>query len=111
MGEASPPHLKIPNAPPQHISPHLTLQPPLSRRGRGPGLILVADHYALLEKSEKSLDPPPLIKWAEEGYAVVQIQVPGKVEDGGEFPLQKAIEVLRGCEGCDDKEGFGLICA
>ncbi|KAJ4287257.1 hypothetical protein N0V90_012655 [Kalmusia sp. IMI 367209] len=110
MGETSHPEaLTVPSAPPQQISPHLTLQPPLSRRGVGPGLILVADHYARLEASEKSLDPPPLQKWAEEGFAVVQIQVPGKVEDGGEFPLDRAIELLKGCEQCLWGEGVGLI--
>ncbi|KAF2874971.1 dienelactone hydrolase-like protein [Massariosphaeria phaeospora] len=98
-----------PDAPPVLVSPHLTLQPPLSRRGHGPGLILIVDFYALLEKSEKSVDPPPLQKWAEEGFAVVQLQVPGKAEDGGEFPLQRAIEILRGCKGCDQEQGFGLI--
>ena len=102
----------VPDAPPTQISPHITLQTPLSRRGKGPGLVLVADHYALLEKSEKSLDPPPLVKWAEEGYAVVQVLVPAKVEeDGDEFPLKKAVEVLKGCEGCVFGEGVGLICA
>ena len=110
MGHHSkrPPHA---DAPPQEISPHLTLQPPLCRRGHGPGLILVVDHYALLDKSEKSLDPPPLQKWAEEGFAVVQIQVPGNADDGGEFPLQMAVDVLNGCEGCDNEgAGFGLVC-
>lgn len=100
----------VPNAPPIEISPHLKLQPPLSRRGHGPGLIIVADHYAQLEKSEKHLDPPPLTKWAEEGYAVAQILVPGKAEDGGEFPLQRAIEKLKELEACDDEAGFGIIC-
>ena len=68
------------------------------------------DHYALIEKSEKHLDPPPLQKWAEEGFAVAQVLVPGKVDDGGEFPLEKALEALKGCEGCDFEEGVGLIC-
>jgi hypothetical protein len=96
--------------PPQLISSHITLQAPLSRRGHGPGLILVVDHYALLEASEKHLDPPPVVKWAEEGFAVCQVMVPGKVDDGGEFPLDRAIEALRGCEGCDAGAGFGVIC-
>jgi carboxymethylenebutenolidase len=95
---------------PQVISPHITLQAPLSRRGKGPGLVLVLDHYALIEKSEKHLDPPPLQKWAEEGFAVVQLLVPGKVEDGGEFPLEKCLNVLKGCEGCEYEKGVGLIC-
>ncbi|KAF1975642.1 NTF2-like protein [Bimuria novae-zelandiae CBS 107.79] len=113
MGEASHPEvlerLNIPSAPPQQLSPHLTLQPPLSRRGSGPGLILVVDHYARLEVSEKSLDPPPLQKWAEEGFAVVQLKVPGKREDGGEFPLDRAIEALKRCEQCIWGNGVGLI--
>lgn len=102
--------LNIPSAPPQQLSPHLTLQPPLSRRGSGPGLILIVDHYASLETSEKSLDPPPLQKWAEEGFAVVQLKVPGKEEDGGEFPLDRAVEVLKKCEQCVWGDGVGLIC-
>ncbi|ORY01987.1 hypothetical protein BCR34DRAFT_493488 [Clohesyomyces aquaticus] len=97
--------LRIPDAKPIEISPHLTLQPPLSRRGRGPGLILVLDHYALLQKSKANLDPPPLQKWAEEGYAVAQVLVPGKPD---EFPLARAVEELRKLEGCEG-DGFGLI--
>jgi hypothetical protein len=46
---------------------------------------------------------------AEEGFAVVQMLVPGKVEDGGEFPLQKALELLKGCDGCEF-EKVGIIC-
>jgi carboxymethylenebutenolidase len=60
--------------PPRAKSPYLSLQPPLSRRGKGPGLILVLDHYALIEWSEGCVDPPPLQKWAEEGFAVVQVR-------------------------------------
>lgn len=92
------------------ISPHITLQAPLSRRGRGPGLILVLDHYARLEKNHKYLDPLPLQKWAEEGFCVVQLLVPGKVEDGGEFALERAVEILEGCEGCEMEGGVGVIC-
>ena len=78
MGGAplTPPRSSTPPSypPPQQISPHLTLQAPLSRRGKGPGIVLVLDHYALVEKSERHLDPPPLKKWAEEGFAVVQVR-------------------------------------
>ncbi|KAF3040610.1 hypothetical protein E8E11_001869 [Didymella keratinophila] len=112
MGEANPSSPSIAPASypsPQQISPHLILQPPLSRRGNGPGLILILDHYAQIEESEKHLDPPPLQKWAEEGFAVVQLLVPGKVADGGEFPLEKALEVLKGCEGCDYGKGIGVV--
>ena len=105
------PQLQARPPPPVEISPSLTLQAPLSRRGHGPGLVLVVDHYAALAEGE-SLDPPPLQKWAEEGFAVAQIKVPGKVEDGGEFPLDRAVEALRGLEGCTgvDEKGIGLVC-
>ncbi|KAF1932456.1 uncharacterized protein M421DRAFT_417172 [Didymella exigua CBS 183.55] len=112
MGEVSPASLPVAPASypsPKQISPHLILQPPLSRRGNGPGLILILDHYALVEESDKHLDPPPLQKWAEEGFAVVQLLVPGKVEDGGEFPLDKALEVLKSCEACDYGRGVGVV--
>jgi hypothetical protein len=112
MGEATPlsapPSISYPE--PQIISPQITLQAPLSRRGKGPGLILVVNHAAEIGKSEKHLDPPPLQKWAEEGFAVVQLVVPGKVEDGGEFPVKRALELLKNCEGCEFDKGVGLIC-
>ncbi|CAN9301195.1 unnamed protein product [Alternaria alternata] len=114
MGEApiTPPSSSSQRAPPplpRTISPSITLQPPLSRRGKGPGLVLVLDHYAAREAKDGCLDPPPLQKWAEEGFAVVQLLVPGKVEDGGEFPLQKALEALKNCKGCEFSNGVGLI--
>jgi carboxymethylenebutenolidase len=111
MGEATPPSAPRAFPDPQIISPHITLQAPLSRHGKGPGLVLVLNHVALIDKSEKHLDPPPLQKWAEEGFAVVQLIVPGKVEeDGGEFPLKKALETLKGCDACEYEKGVGLIC-
>ena len=78
MGEApiTPPSSSSQRAPPplpRTISPSITLQPPLSRRGKGPGLVLVLDHYAAREAKDGCLDPPPLQKWAEEGFAVVQV--------------------------------------
>ena len=58
---------------PLDISPNLKLQTPLSRRGKGPGLVLVVDYKSVVERQEGILDPPPLQKWAEEGFAVVQV--------------------------------------
>ena len=51
----------------------LSLLYPLSRRGHGPGLIILSatteDPLAFYEGV-----PSSLVKWAEEGYAVVQIE-------------------------------------
>ena len=78
MGDApvTPPSSSPAQAPPpqpQIITSDITLQAPLSRRGKGPGLVLVLNHYAAREAKEGCLDPPPLKKWAEEGFAVVQV--------------------------------------
>lgn len=58
------------------ITPEITVQPPLSRRGTGPGLILVVPSDLDLGPHEQTLDPPPLQKWAEESFAVAQIILP-----------------------------------
>lgn len=67
-----------------------TYQPPLTHRASGPGLILVlSDRYAHAQPPNKSvrLDPPPLQKWAEEGFCVLAFTVPDQtsVEHWGEI--------------------------
>ncbi|KMU74443.1 dienelactone hydrolase [Coccidioides immitis RMSCC 3703] len=57
----------LPSAAPRDISPNITLQPPLSRRGNGPGIIIITSECLELNDSEETLDPPPRQKWAEEG--------------------------------------------
>ncbi len=74
MDSKSPPAQR-PTAPSVQVTPDITIQPPLSRRGVGPGLVLVVSAALDLRGHEKTLDPPPLKKWAEEGYAVAQILV------------------------------------
>ncbi|KXH48847.1 carboxymethylenebutenolidase [Colletotrichum nymphaeae SA-01] len=86
----------------------VTIQPPLSRRGHGPGLIIVVEEGINLSKHDKILDPPPSQKWAEEGYAVAQIVVaPGAADVVGQ--VTSAIESLRELDSCDDKDKFGVI--
>jgi carboxymethylenebutenolidase len=41
---------------------------------------------------------------------VVELLVPGKVEDGGEFPLQKALGLLKECDACEYEKGVAIIC-
>ncbi|OQD79783.1 hypothetical protein PENANT_c044G09612 [Penicillium antarcticum] len=56
------------------LSQCMTLQPPLSRRGKGPGLILIRPlSHAKCQEDNKTLDPEPLKKWAEESFIVAQI--------------------------------------
>ncbi|KAF7354940.1 hypothetical protein MSAN_01408900 [Mycena sanguinolenta] len=83
----SPPQLYDPNSPDEQpvalpSAPQITLaegvilQSPLTRRGTGPGLIAFIPPDSTLNLSPKSgddkpLDPEPVQKWAEEGFAVV----------------------------------------
>ncbi|KAK7915020.1 hypothetical protein PG985_012723 [Apiospora marii] len=108
-----------PNAPSIAISPTLTLQPPLSRRGHGPSLVLLVDpRLDLANCHDKTLDPPPLQKWAEEGYAVAQLklvpnEVAAAVEAGGlrldEDNLHLAIQELESLPSCDGARELGFI--
>ncbi|KAF1346504.1 carboxymethylenebutenolidase [Delphinella strobiligena] len=60
--------LPSPSAPSIKVSENITLQPALSRLGRGPGLFLIVDRSIPLDAVNEPLDPAPLQKWAEEGY-------------------------------------------
>ncbi|WYZ40082.1 hypothetical protein EsH8_IV_000423 [Colletotrichum jinshuiense] len=86
----------------------VTIQPPLSRRGHGPGLLILVEQGIDLSKHDTVLDPPPIQKWAEEGYAVAQIVVAPGSNDLANH-VASAIESLRGLESCDNKDQFGII--
>ncbi|TKA25680.1 hypothetical protein B0A50_05775 [Salinomyces thailandicus] len=99
----------LPSAPPRSISLSITIQPPLSRRGHGPALLLVVPAELDVNASPKTLDPPPLQKWAEEGFAVAQIQV---VEDSGSLfqdDVKAALKSLAELNECDKSDSVGLI--
>lgn len=85
----------------------LSLLLPLSRRGQGPGLIV------LQNESEDPLAyhqgvPSALIKWAEEGYTVVQIN-PSALGVNSEQVLSEAVTILNDCEKCEPKTKIGLV--
>ncbi|EFQ25007.1 carboxymethylenebutenolidase [Colletotrichum graminicola] len=86
----------------------VTIQPPLSRRGHGPGLLILVEQGINLSKHDNILDPPPAQKWAEEGYAVAQIIVTPGANDVTDS-VSSAIESLRELDSCDDKDKFGAI--
>ena len=94
----------------QTLRPGLSLLPPLSRRGTGPGLVVVCPDT---EDSLAIVDGVPwlLVKWAEEGYAVVQVQ-PRAIRDAdgaAEAALRAAYEALVACEECTHESGVGIV--
>ncbi|PGH01457.1 carboxymethylenebutenolidase [Blastomyces parvus] len=105
MDSQQEPPAPLPSAPPQHLSQNVTLQPPLSRRGHGPGLLLLLPSNLVLDKTKETLDPPPLQKWAEEGYAVVEVRVRVPALDS----IQQGLDALKELAECDVKDKFGLI--
>jgi carboxymethylenebutenolidase len=103
----------LPSAPRVELNPRVVLQPPLSRCGHGPGLILIRpSHFAKCQEENQSLDPEPLQKWAEESCAIVQISldVEASGDKGRVLDLVKtAIESLNSLQECDRKDQFGLL--
>jgi carboxymethylenebutenolidase len=92
------------------LSQCITLQLPLSRCGKGPGVILIRPlSHAQCQEDNKTLDPEPLKKWAEESFIVAQITLDSSNSD---TPLQELINdaenaLLERTE-CDSKK-IGLI--
>jgi len=101
--------LLLPSAPAIKIAPSVTVQPPLSRAGKGPGLIILIDHESAAKASTESIDPPPSQKWAEESFVVGQIDL-SKLEEGFEKTLTDTLLIIKGLDTFDGSEKFGLIC-
>nr|WNZ75626.1 hypothetical protein [Trichoderma harzianum] len=117
--ESAPP---LPSAPSSVLGPSSVLQPPLSRRGSGPGIVLVLPSPSTIPPlgpdAEKPLDPEPLLKWAEEGFAVVAITLPEpEMELTGDDAsasdvvnlIRDAVDALRKHESVDTKDKFALV--
>ncbi|PLB50001.1 NAD(P)-binding protein [Aspergillus steynii IBT 23096] len=94
-------------APARSLGPGMTLQPPLSRCGRGPGLVLLRPHsHAICDGQNTGLDPAPVQKWAEESYAVVQITI--DESESLRERVNQAVDELRSLPECD-QEKLGLL--
>ncbi|KAG8743212.1 hypothetical protein FRC10_000283 [Ceratobasidium sp. 414] len=92
-------------------------QAPLTHKTHGPGLILVLpDRYSDTEprNGPLHLDPPPIQKWAEEGFYVLGIIVPGGTQDEtakknwDEIIITRGVDCLRGKAELEG-ERVGLI--
>ncbi|RGP65389.1 carboxymethylenebutenolidase [Fusarium sporotrichioides] len=87
------------------VRPGVSLLPPLSRRGHGPGLVVLTPTSEHLLKIEDGV-PSVLIKWAEEGYTVVQIDA-SAFENGNSVDiLREALENMRQCDKYEGKIGL-----
>lgn len=101
----------LPSAPLLIISETEVVQPPLTRRGTGPGLILVLPDPRDLDirkEGPKPLDPEPVQKWAEEGFAVSAI-TPSSSDWSFENSLKRSIDALLGLNELDTRAKFAVI--
>ncbi|KAK3389761.1 hypothetical protein B0H63DRAFT_103742 [Podospora didyma] len=101
--------LTLPTASPIHVAADISVQTPLSRRGTGPGLILVVADDIDLSTHSKTLDPPPLRKWAEEGYAVGQILLGTSDVSALSGKIGVTLAELERLDGCDSVDKVGII--
>lgn len=106
--------VKLPTAELVEISEYISLLPPLSRRGYGPGLMIVLPEGTPTYRQggvvcEDGV-PPPLLKWAEEGFAVVEIREAAFRGDiSVQQVLDRAVADLVDCEQCHEDGGIGII--
>jgi carboxymethylenebutenolidase len=96
----------VPPMKPEQIAEGVTLIRPLSRKGVGPGLILLVPE----QQSETPIEiengiPSLRMKWAEEGYCVVEIR-----PQAGSSALKTAVAKLNECQECEPKEKMGVVC-
>lgn len=91
----------------------IKLHPPLSQKGHGPPLIIVVPEAPAGVRGQAPAQTQSALsslqKWAEEGFAVVEIQPSSFEAPGGvDAVLLKAFEGLDECTSCDGGNA-GLI--
>lgn len=110
--EQAPP---LPSAPLCELALNIALQPPLTRRGSGPGVILFLPDPSKLSPrtATKPLDPEPVQKWAEEGFAVVGITLsnPSFTKDSVNSVLKQALDGLLALDQSqlDVRDKFAIV--
>jgi carboxymethylenebutenolidase len=120
MGGDGNPDILLPSAKPMPLAANVALQRPLSRLGKGPGLlILVPSEYEGRKRGSKhTLDPEPLQKWAEEGFTVAEIKIcdsNSEPPDGSEGALsvhaaiEHSLKTLQTLPECTFQGQIGVI--
>lgn len=106
--------VQLPSQPLVRLAPNVMLQPPLTRRGTGPGLIIFLPSQNAIQTSTRNkrpLDPEPQMKWAEEGLAVVARTSPSDSNSGWsvEDTLKEGQKALCDQSSLDTRDKFAII--
>lgn len=98
------------------LAANVKLQRPLSRCGTGPALVVILpDPGVSVPAPKKSLDPVPLQKWAEEGFAVVELTIskvaspPDQDVLNARDAFERGIEALKVLPECTFNDKVGVI--
>lgn len=105
--DISKPPAPLPQSELKTVGSGVSILSPLSRRGVGPGLILLVPSVDNALAIEEGVPALPL-KWAEEGYTVIAIQ-PTAFKIGARETLELAIQTFRKSDKCDPKDVVGLV--
>ncbi|WVQ78500.1 hypothetical protein IAT38_000586 [Cryptococcus sp. DSM 104549] len=86
----------LPSEPRVSLASNVIVQPPLTRRGYGPALVLLmpnipdAPPIGDATPTTEQIDPEPVQKWAEEGFAVLAVFA--SKGGAGEWSVEQALE-------------------
>ncbi|KAI9148307.1 LEA domain protein [Paramyrothecium foliicola] len=105
------PPAPLPSAKLQVLAPGISLQPPLTRRGSGPGLVILTTATEYDEEVTHRDDAPTaVLKWAEEGYTVAQISTTAIESSTLQKAITEALQGFNNCDACQPKDKVGLVC-
>ncbi|PLB44945.1 LEA domain protein [Aspergillus steynii IBT 23096] len=82
------------------------LFPPLSHKGKGPGMIIIVPDNPLNQLVQINGIPSPSLKWAKEGYTVLEIQE-SAIDRG--YVLDQAIATFAQHDRCTPHDLIGLV--
>jgi carboxymethylenebutenolidase len=97
--------------PPTAMTVNIEVQPPLTHRKTGPGIVLVLpdEPRPILPSAGFFIDPLPAQKWAEEGFCVVAITLAPTEVSLLKERLKSAIKRLSDMPQLSDTSKVGLI--
>ena len=103
MNGTAPQPLRAPS--PQSIAQGVTLVEPITRKGQGPGLIVLVNHISAGLWIDNDV-PSPMQKWAEEGYTVVEL-TPSSIKNTN--IISTAVEALKANSKCQPSNTIGIV--
>lgn len=106
--DTSKPPAPLPTAQVLKLRDGVSLLSPLSRRGHGPGLVILTGASQDPSAFHEGV-PSSLVKWAEEGYTVVLLEPAAFGESSSDETLTEAAAALAQCEKCEPKGPIGLV--